>query len=64
MFVVDGRSVWEQRFEVVADGEDVLVAGVVEVHQLADAHAVLCEGEIVGNVNVAEDIFPEKRKRC
>ncbi len=62
VLVVDRRSVWEQRFEVVADGEDVLVAGVVKVHQLADTHTVLCEREVVGNVNVAEDIFPGKRK--
>lgn len=43
VFVVDRRGVWEQGFEVVADGEHILVAGVVKVHQLADAHAVLCE---------------------
>lgn len=63
MLVVDGRSVGEQGFEVVADGEDILVAGIVKVHQLADTHTALCEGEVLGNVNVAEDIFPEKRKK-
>lgn len=62
MLVVDRRGVWEQGFEVVADGEDIFVAGVVKVHQLANTHTVLCEGEVGGNVDVAEDIFPEKRK--
>jgi len=52
----------EQGFEVVTYGEDILVAGVVKVHQLANSHTVLCEGEIVGDVNVIEDIFPEKQK--
>lgn len=60
MSVENRRGVWEQRFEVVADGEDILVAGVVKVHQLAQAHAVLYEGEVVGNVNVVEYIFPGK----
>ncbi len=62
MLVVDRGGVWEQGFEVVADGEDIFVAGVVKVHQLANPHTVLCEGEVAGNVDVAEDIFPEKRK--
>lgn len=62
VLVADGRRVWKQGFEVVADGEDILVAGVVKVHQLADTHTVLCEGEVVGNVNVVENIFPEKTK--
>lgn len=64
MLVVDWRSVWEQGFEVVADGEDILVARVVKVHQLADAHTVLCEGEVVRNVDVVEDIFPLLIKSC
>lgn len=63
MLVVDRRNVWEQGFEVVADGEDILVAGVVKVHQLANTHTVLCKGEVVGNVNVVEDVFPGKVKR-
>lgn len=62
VLVEDRRGVWEQGFEVVADGEDILVAGVVKVHQLADTHTVLCQGEVVGNVDVAEDIFPEKQR--
>lgn len=62
MLVVDGGGVREQGFEVVADGEDVFVAGIVEVHQLADTHAVLCEGEVVWNVDVVEDIFPERQR--
>lgn len=61
MLVANGRSVREQRLEVVADGKNVLVAGVVEVHQLADTHAVLCEGEVAGNVNIVEDVFPVKK---
>lgn len=28
------------------------------MHQLADTHAAFCQGEVVRNVNVAEDIFP------
>lgn len=63
MLVVDGRNVWEQGLEVVADGEDILVAGVVKVHQLANTHTVLCKGEVVGDVNVVEDVFPAKAKR-
>lgn len=59
--VEDGRGVWEQGLEVVADGEHILVAGVVKVHQLAHTNAVLGEGEVVGNVDEAEDIFPEKQ---
>lgn len=62
VLVVDRRSVWKQGFEVVADGENIFVAGVVKVHQLADTHTVLCEGEVVGNVDIAEDIFPKIRK--
>lgn len=60
--VGDGRGFREQGLEVVADGEDVLMAGVVKVHQLAHAYAVLSKGEVVGNVDEAEDIFPEKKK--
>lgn len=60
VLVDDGGSVRKQGLEVVADGENVFVAGVVEVHQLANVHTVLCEGEVVGNVDVVEDIFPEK----
>lgn len=56
--VEDRRDVWEQGLEVVADREYVLVAGVVKVHQLANTHAVLGEGEIVGNINIVEDIVP------
>lgn len=59
----DGRDLWQQGLEVVADGEDVLVAGVVEVHQLTNAHTVLCEGEVVGNVDEAEDVFPGRREQ-
>lgn len=33
------------------------------MHQLADAHAAFCQGEVVSNVNVAEDIFPGGRER-
>lgn len=39
------------------------MAGVVKVHQLAHAHTVLREGEVVGNVDVVEDFFPEKQKK-
>lgn len=62
VLVEDRRDVWEQGFEVVANGEDVFVAGVVKVHQLSDPHAVLGEGEVVGNVNIVEYIFPEIKK--
>lgn len=58
VLVEDGGALGQQGLEVVADGEDVLVAGVVKVHELAHMHAVLCEGEVVGNVDEAEDIFP------
>jgi hypothetical protein len=34
------------------------VTGVVKVHQLADAYTVLGEGEVVGHINVMEDLFP------
>lgn len=58
VLVAHGGALWQQRLEVVTDGEDVLVAGVVEVHQLADPHAVLGEGEVVGKVDVVVDVFP------
>lgn len=58
MLVVDRRGVGEEGFEVVADGENVLVAGVVEVHQLTHPHSVLCEGEVVGNVDESQNILP------
>lgn len=61
MLVVDRRGVREEGFEVVADGENVLVAGVVKVHQLAHTHSVLCEGEVVGNVDESQDILPAEK---
>lgn len=61
VLIEDGRGVRKQGFEVVTDGENILVAGVVKVHQLANAHAVLRKGKVVGNVDVVEDIFPEKK---
>lgn len=57
MPVENRRGVWEQRLKVVADGEDIFVAGVVKVHQLAHAHTILGKGEVVGDVNVAEDLL-------
>lgn len=36
------------------------MTGEVEVHQLADAYTVLGEGEVVGHINVMEDLFPER----
>lgn len=62
VLIEDGRGVGKQGFEVVTDGENILVAGVVKVHQLANTHAVLRKGKVVGNVDVVEDIFPEKKK--
>lgn len=41
VLVEDGRCVREQGLEVVTDGEDVFVAGVIKVHQLANTDAVL-----------------------
>lgn len=61
MLVVDRRGVREEGFEVVADGENVLVAGVVKVHELAHTHSVLCEGEVVGNVDESQDILPAEK---
>lgn len=63
MLVVDRRGVGEQRFEVVADGENVFVARVIEVHELAHTHSVLCKGEVVGNVDESQDILPVDNRR-
>lgn len=63
VLVKDRRGVRQQGLEVVADGEDIFVAGVVKVHQLANTHAVLREREVAGNVDVAEDIFPDKGRQ-
>lgn len=43
MLVEDRREVWEKGLEVVADRENIFVAGVVKMHQLANAYTVLCE---------------------
>lgn len=56
--VEDGRGLRQQRAEVLADGVHVLVAGVVEVHQLADAHRVSGQREVVGDVDVLRDLLP------
>ena len=61
VLVVDRRRVWKQGLEVVADGEHVLVTGIVEMHQLTHAHAVLGEGEVVGDVDEMEDLFPGRQ---
>lgn len=38
VFANDGRGLGEERAEVLTDGVDVLVAGVVIVHELSDPH--------------------------
>lgn len=55
--VENGRDLGQQRAEVLPDGEDVLVAGVVVVHELAHAHAAFSQSEVVRNVNVLSDLF-------
>lgn len=60
--VDDGRRVWKQRLEVLPDGEDVFVTGVVVVHQLTNAHAAFRQGEVVRHVDVLGDFFTVTQK--
>lgn len=63
VLVQDGRHVRKQRPEVVADGEDVLVAGVVIVHQLPDPNAALGQGKVFDDVDVLKDFLPKTRAK-
>ena len=62
MLVEDGRGLGQQRVEVLPDGEHVLVAGVVVVHELAHAHPAANQGEVVGDVDVAGDVLPARQR--
>lgn len=59
--IEDGRDLRQQRAEVLPDGEDVLVAGVIVVHELAHAHTTFSQGEVVRNINVLSDLFAARR---
>lgn len=52
VLVEDRRDLRQQRAEVLPDGEDVLVAGVVVVHQLPDPDGSSGQAEVVGDVDV------------
>lgn len=60
VFVQDGRRVGEQGLEVTTDGEDILVTGVVVVHELAHTHPVLSQGEVIWHINVMRNLFPAR----
>lgn len=59
----DGRGLREERAEVLADGEDVLVAGVVVVHQLSDPHRPSRQCEVARNVDVLRNFFSAEQKK-
>lgn len=58
--VKDGRRVRQEGAEVLADGEDVFVTGVVVVHQLTHANAALGQGKVTWHVDVLGDLFTAK----
>lgn len=60
--VEDGRNVRQQRPEVLADGVDILVAGIVKVHQLADFDGVPGQREVTGDVDVLRNLHPAKQR--
>lgn len=53
----DGRGLREERAKVLANGVDVLVAGVVIVHQLSNPDRRSCQCEVAWNVNMLGNIF-------
>lgn len=57
VFLADGRHLRKERAEVLPDGEDVLVAGVVVVHQLPDSDRISGQREIPGDVDVLRDLL-------
>ena len=59
--VEDGREFRQQRAEVLPDGEDILVAGVIVVHQLPDTHAAFGEGEVVRDIYVLSNLFAGRK---
>lgn len=63
MLVQDGRHVRKQRLEVIADGENVLMAGVVVVHQLPNPNAALDQGKVFDHVDMLKDFLPKTRAK-
>lgn len=59
----DGRGLREERAEVLADGVDVLVAGVVVVHELPDADRCSCQCEVTWNVNIMRNVLSARRRQ-
>lgn len=60
--VEDGRNLRQQRPEVLADGVDILVAGIVKVHQLADSDGVPGQREVTGDVDVLRNLRPARQR--
>lgn len=58
--VKDGRRVRQEGAEVLADGEDVFMTGVVVVHQLTDTNAALGQGKVAWHVDVLGNLFTAK----
>lgn len=58
--VKDGRRVRQEGTEVLADGEDVFMTGVVVVHQLTHTNAALGQGEVTWHVDVLGNLFTAK----
>lgn len=66
MLVQDGRHIGKQRSEVIADGENILMAGIIVMHQLSDPNTVLGQRKVFYYIDVLKDFLPkveQKRKR-
>lgn len=59
VFVLNGRDVGKQRPEVIANGENVFMAGVIVVHQLSDPNHALGQRKVLDHVNVLQNLLPE-----
>lgn len=57
----DGWRLGKERAEILPDGEDVLVTGVVVMHQLPDSHWISGQREITGDVNVLRDLLSARQ---
>lgn len=58
--VKDGRRVRQEGTEVLADGEDVFMTGVVVVHQLTHTNAALGQGKVTWHIDVLGNLFTAK----
>lgn len=61
--VEDRRRVRQEGAEVLTNGEDVFMTGVVVVHQLTDTNAALGQGEVMWHVDVLGNLFTAKKTK-